>query len=130
MKFTIDHPDYAGRTFEVLFDDDVTWREADQIERVTGTTIDQIATDRDVWGKAQVKLAFFWTSVKREMPEVTYSDMLGLPLGKIRLERDEPDPTPAGEDTGPSDPAIGSSEPSTSEPSPDGSASDPGNGST
>lgn len=130
MKFHINHPDFAGRTFAVLVDDDLTWTEADQVERVTGTTIEQIASDREVSGRAQVKAAFFWIAVRRDMPEVTYSDMLALRTGQIRIDADvpAPDPTPAGSAGPDPNPAGGTSEPGTSEPSPTTSASGPGNG--
>jgi hypothetical protein len=101
VKFVVAADGFAGYEFDLLDQDSLLWVEADAVERVTGVTMGQLGSE--VSGKASVVLAFFWVSVKRQLPQTTFAALQQLPMGAFRILADdeldevEPDPTGAPE---------------------------------
>ena len=94
-KFSVE-----GQNYE-LVDSKFSFKEASDLERVTGFTINQIGSDPSVQGSITVLQAMVWVSMKRVRPELKFSDLDSLAIDEIEWEEEpetsEPDPTQPGD---------------------------------
>ena len=96
-----------GTTYEMV-QDKVTFAEAKAIEKVTGHSFQEILNDAKVQGATDVTQAFFWVSMKRVDPTLTFGALDDIALDEIEWipDEDEPGPTqPAEEPVAEGDPA-------------------------
>lgn len=80
--FTID-----GKTYDALHMDDLTFDQAEDLERVTGEAYDVIRSDEKVLGRMSVTRALLWLSMRVQDPELKYRDLGGLRLSDVVFER-------------------------------------------
>lgn len=99
-EFVID-----GETYQMVGVDKLTFAEGDAIERVTGSTLDEIGGEGST--PTRVVQALLWVSMKRRKPELKFSDLADLVIGDIEWIEpevaDESDPTQPADAGEPSD---------------------------
>lgn len=80
MKFSID-----GTTYE-LAQTKVTFAEAKAVERVTGHAWLAINKDPELRSSTDVIQAMIWISMKREQPELAFSDIDDIAIDSIEWD--------------------------------------------
>jgi hypothetical protein len=87
LQYTPD-PDKPDETREFAFKhDQMLSVEADAIERVTGLTWDEVG-EQFLKGSSKVQRAVLWVFLKRENPQLKFTDLNGLRTGQLRREFD------------------------------------------
>jgi hypothetical protein len=128
VKFQIDADPFRGEVFEYVYQDDLTWVEAGDVETVLGYTLtafNDIERGQQLRGSAPASAAFLWIGVRRQRPDVTFEQVAATTRGALTVLPEPPDPT----EPQPTDPTTGTPDGSTSPPSPTTTESDPGSGS-
>lgn len=96
-----------GREYPIAVAE-ITNREAKLLQTVTGMTYFALVTDLEIGGP-DGKTAFFWLAMRKADHHVDY-DQIEFPMGKLKFDYDEPDPTKGPAET---KTARSSSKPST-----------------
>lgn len=98
--FTVD-----GTEFEMI-DAKMTFAEARAVEKVTGISFQQITTDEHARQSLDVVQALIWVSMKRQQPDLKFSDLDDLAIDSIEWSADEEAEEEARPTEGEASPAL------------------------
>lgn len=106
-SFTVD-----GVEYELLSPDDLTFGEADAIERVTKLPMGQITELKQENAPISVLRAYIWLSMKRKNHVMAYAELEDVAIGAIEwTPEEEPGGDQGVEPVGPTNPGADSDAP-------------------
>lgn len=101
-----------GVTYELLGSDELTFGEADAMERVTKMPMGEITELKRENAPVSVLRAYIWISMKRKNPVMAYAELEDVPVGAIDWTQDEePEADQEVEPVGPTSPGADSDAP-------------------
>ena len=83
-----DRVTWRGKSYEVVDDDRLSWAEVDRLENAAGATLSEMR-DPAVRSGMRATAAFFWVSIMREDPSVTWGEFFGSPMKELVFEAGE-----------------------------------------
>lgn len=81
--------EYDGVTYDVIEREDMSWAEADELERITGLTSAELLDGRN-GGRSRVSAAHAWIAMRRAEREAAAADRPAVPCPTWEVYRDTP----------------------------------------